>query len=167
MPDCRGSISSAIANTPRERFDLVSVVASCFDAYRSIYPGARFSSVLPQTELPVLGSPDLIAQMLDKLIANAVDFARTGSAIEMLLEANGRRANLYIANEGPLLPEGMGSQLFESMVSVRPEGGTAPHLGLGLYIVRLIVEFHEGSVQLVDRSDGKGVLVTVSLPLAL
>jgi two-component system sensor histidine kinase ChvG len=53
------------------------------------------------------------------------------------------------------------------MVSIRPEsGGEVPHLGLGLYIVRLIAEFHRGTVRADDRADGAGVVVTVLLPLA-
>jgi signal transduction histidine kinase len=43
--------------------------------------------------------------------------------------------------------------------------GEAPHLGLGLYIVRLIAEFHGGSAAAHDRPDGRGVIVTVTLPL--
>jgi signal transduction histidine kinase len=50
------------------------------------------------------------------------------------------------------------------MVSVRPAGGGAPHLGLGLYIVRLIVEFHGGEVELANRAGGNGVVASVELP---
>ena len=62
----------------------------------------------------------------------------------------------------------MREQLFGSMVSVRDEGrrGAGPHLGLGLYIVRLIVEAHRGSVRADNRADGSGVVVTATLPLA-
>jgi signal transduction histidine kinase len=59
----------------------------------------------------------------------------------------------------------MRGRLFDSMVSVRRQtGGEVPHLGLGLYIVRLIVEYHGGTVAAVDRDDGRGVVVTVALP---
>ena len=159
-------LESAIANTQREGFDLAAVVSSCIDAYRSIYPEVRFAATLPKSPLTVSGNPDLIAQMLDKLIANAVEFAKEGTPIEVLLEPHGRRALLWIANTGPALPEGMGARLFDSMVSVRPTGGAAPHLGLGLYIVRLIVEFHDGEVELANRAKGDGVIASVELPLS-
>jgi len=159
-------LEAAIANTPRERFDLAAVTASCVDAYRSIYPDTRFAATLPQSPLPILGNPDLIAQMLDKLIANAVEFSVADKPIEVLLEAHGRRALLWIANTGPRLPEGMGPRLFDSMVSVRPAGSAAPHLGLGLYMVRLIVDFHEGTVEIANRARGDGVVASVELPLA-
>jgi signal transduction histidine kinase len=55
----------------------------------------------------------------------------------------------------------MGQILFEPMVSVRSERGAEPHLGLGLYIVRLIAEFHGGQVDAADRNDGSGVVLRV------
>ena len=59
---------------------------------------------------------------------------------------------------------GDAGRLFDSMVSVRPKGGDA-HLGLGLYVVRLIAEFHGGSIDVANRSDGSGVVVSVRIPL--
>ena len=75
--------------------------------------------------------------------------------------------HLVVANEGPSLPEGMHDRLFESMVSVRAGGdASVPHLGLGLYIVRVIAQFHGGTVRAKNRPGGSGVMVTVVLPLA-
>ena len=75
-------------------------------------------------------------------------------------------AVLSVSNRGPLLPPGMQSRLFDSMVSVRAGGGGSPHLGLGLYIVRLIAEFHHGTARIADRDDGAGIVVTIALPVA-
>ena len=62
--------------------------------------------------------------------------------------------------------ENAGARLFDSMVSVRDERSAgAPHLGLGLYIVRLIAEFHGGRASAANRADGDGVAVSVVLPL--
>ena len=56
-------------------------------------------------------------------------------------------------------------RLFESMISGRSaRAGDAPHLGLGLYIARLIAEFHGGKIDAANLADG--VAVTVTLPLA-
>ena len=95
------------------------------------------------------GSPDLLAQMLDKLVENALGFAPPDSMVEVDLWRHGRAVALSVRNEGPRLPSEMRGRLFESMVSVRPSGASGahgtPHLGLGLYIVRLIAEFHGGA----------------------
>jgi signal transduction histidine kinase len=60
----------------------------------------------------------------------------------------------------------MRDRLFESMVSMRAGGaqGDEPHLGLGLFIVRLIAQFHGGRASARDRADGRGVVVEVFLP---
>ena len=116
--------------------------------------------------MPVVGAADLMAQLLDKLVDNALGFAQAGTPVRVSLVREGRAATLSVENQGPPLPAQMRSRLFESMVSIRPagrEGG--PHLGLGLYIVRLIAAFHGGEASARDRDGGDGVIVTVSIPL--
>jgi signal transduction histidine kinase len=109
------------------------------------------------------GAPDLYAQMLDKLAANAADFSAGDEPIRVRLEADGR---LTVSNSGPLLPAEMAGRLFESMVSFRGAEGKEPHLGLGLYIVRLIAEFHGGRARAANREDGSGVVIRVDCPIA-
>ena len=160
-------LESAIDNTAREPFDLREVVAGCVEGYRTIYPDSRLVASLSPGPVPMLGSPDLIAQMLDKLIANAVEFASRDSVVEVSLAQaapSGRMTVLTVANTGLPLPDGMQSRLFDSMVSVRASASGSPHLGLGLYIVRLIAEFHHGSARIENSADGCGVVATISLP---
>ena len=53
------------------------------------------------------------------------------------------------------------------MVSVRPrQTDDEPHLGFGLYIARLIAEYHGGGIGAENRKDGAGVVMTVRLPVA-
>jgi signal transduction histidine kinase len=59
----------------------------------------------------------------------------------------------------------MQNALFDSMVSIRQKKGSEPHLGLGLYIVRLIAEFHNGQVSARNRNDVEGVEFTIKIPL--
>ncbi|MFC6980910.1 ATP-binding protein [Microbulbifer taiwanensis] len=67
-------------------------------------------------------------------------------------------------NDGPLLPEGYAHKLFDSLVSVRDDGGRAGHLGLGLHIARLIADFHRGRLTAANREDGSGVTFALELP---
>ena len=149
----------------RETFDAKKVVAGCVEGYAAAYPQRKFSVVLPEQDVPLSGAPDLFSQMLDKLAANAVDFA-TDDPISVELSNDAGTAVLRVSNTGPLLPAEMKERLFESMVSVRPERSTKePHLGLGLYIVRQIVEFHGGIATAHDRADGSGVVFELRLPV--
>jgi two-component system sensor histidine kinase ChvG len=160
-------LEQVLQSAERERFDLAQVVAGCVEGYRTAYPGEKFNTRIPQGPVEVNGVPDLIAQLLDKLISNAVDFRAPESAIDVALAVEGGTAVLTVSNEGPLLPKEMEGQLFQSMVSVRPtQEGAQPHLGFGLFIARLITEFHSGTIAASNRADGRGVLVTLRLPLA-
>ncbi|HZQ60221.1 MAG TPA: ATP-binding protein [Casimicrobiaceae bacterium] len=158
-------LEQSLHEAERERVDLVPLVAGCVDGYRSAYSGFTFAFHAPDASLVVDAAPDLIAQMLDKLVVNATEFALGGSTIDVRLQSAGSEARLSVSNAGPLLPEDMRSRLFDSMVSVRSErGGDVPHLGLGLYIVRLIAEFHGGRAFADNRPDASGVTITVVLP---
>ena len=151
----------------RERFDLAALVGGCVEGYRLAYAQVPFVLELPGRALPVAGAPDLAAQLLDKLVENAVEFSRAGEAVRIALEERDGAALLSVQNKGPLLPAEMRGRLFESMVSVRgaPAGG-APHLGLGLYVARLIAEFHGGTIEAADLAGGDGVVLRVRLPRA-
>ena len=158
-------LEQSLSDTRRERFDLVSVIAGCVGGYQLAYPGARIAFASTTDAIFIDGAPDLVAQMLDKLVANAVEFAQGGD-ISVTVERDGNEARLAVGNDGPRLPEGMEDRLFESMVSMRKGGGDgAPHLGLGLYIVRVIALFHGGRAVAANRPDGTGVVVTVTFPL--
>ncbi len=161
-------LEQGLTATEQERFDLAAVVRGCVEGYRLANPGRSIQLREPGEPLALLGSADLLAQLLDKLVDNALGFARTGTAITVSLARHGRAVALSVSNDGPRLPDAMEGRLFESMVSIRPASVRAegePHLGLGLYIVRLIAQFHGGSAAAHDRTDGEGVIVTISLPL--
>jgi len=159
-------LEQSLSDVDRAPFDLVPVVSGCVDGVRLVYPDARIAYDVPSQPIVVDGAPELIAQMLDKLLANAVEFAN-GGAIGVSVARTDGAVRLAIANDGPPLPEGMAGRLFESMVSVRPGGEPGvPHLGLGLYIVRVIAQFHGGTAQAANRADGTGVVVSVTLPTA-
>lgn len=160
-------LEQSLRTAERERYDLVPVVRGCVEGYRLAYPAAHFALQLPDGALSVDGSPDLAAQMLDKLVENAVDFSPPSEPIHVgLMEKHGQ-ALLEVRNRGPLLPEEMRGRLFASMVSVRGEtAGRSPHLGLGLYVARLIAEFHGGSIEAENTPAGDGVAIRVTLPTA-
>ena len=159
-------LEQSLADAERVRFDLVRVIAGCVDGYRAAYPEQAIELSLPAETVFLEGAPELVAQMLDKLVANAVEFATPGTPVSVALERDVLGVRLSVANRGPLLPPNMHGRLFDSMVSVRTEqSGAKPHLGLGLYIVRLIAEFHGGRATAADRTDIPGVVVSVVLPL--
>ena len=155
-----------LESAERERFDLARVVAGCVEGYRAAYAPRAFHLDLPADPAWIDGVPDAIAQLLDKLVENANDFALPGTPIKVSLEERNRGWRLAVENAGPPLPEEARSRLFDSMVTLRAPAARdeAAHLGLGLYIVRLVAQFHGGSVYASNLAEGKGVRFEVDLP---
>lgn len=146
-------VEEMIGNAEPEHFDLVRVMESTVAAYADAWPERRFIFQTARQQAPVHGSPELVIQMLDKLVDNAVDFSKTGDEICVTIDADDQHCIVTVDNPGPPLPEKMRSQLFDSMISVRP-GGADEHLGLGLFIARLIAEGHDGSIRAENTGNG-------------
>ncbi len=156
-------VEEAIAHSERQRFDLVALVRATVAAYGTAFPSRRFASEVPAEAIEMNGAPDLIVQMLDKLVDNAVDFSTDGDTITIVLRASDTEAEISVANPGPALPPEANKRLFESLWQSRAEADKRPHFGLGLYIVRLIAEFHGGSAQATNLPDHSGAVFSVRL----
>lgn len=160
-------MEQALASTESERFDLNALVAECAQGYRMAHGEARIKAELPAYPAWVRGAPDLAAQMLDKLVDNAMDFATPGTAVRLSLELGETAVRLSVTNRGPALPEALEGKLFDSMVSGRKgDGGEDPHLGLGLYVARLIAQFHGGTLSATNLPASGEVRFSATLPLA-
>src|SRR5215831_4702637 len=157
-------VEESIGNAERVDFDLVAVLDAAVAAYRTAFPGHVFAVELPPGQIMLHGAPDLIVQMLDKLIDNALDFSPLGATITIRLRLEPAAVEIEVENPGPPLPGHLRGRLFESLWQSRPDGDSRPHFGLGLYIVRLIAEFHGGEASAASLPNEAGVRVTVRLP---
>ncbi len=157
-------VEELMANVETEPFALDAAVASVVGGYRDVYPARHFElQVDAGADYVVEGAPELLIQLLDKLIDNAVSFSLDGDTIDIGVRRDGGAVRIDVSNPGPPLPAHMQGQLFDSMVSVRPRGENT-HLGLGLYVARLIADGHNGRIEARDI-DG-GVRFSVWLPVA-
>ncbi|WP_188149740.1 ATP-binding protein [Teredinibacter waterburyi] len=157
-------VEQAIDAAELETVSCEQLLTNLVAAYADTYTKVRFELVLqpPSGDFTLQASADLLVQMLDKLVDNAVDFSEPGNLVTIILENQPHKQLWHVHNDGPPLPAQMQSQLFDSLVSVRASGASQ-HLGLGLYIVRLIAEFHGGKVTASNAPEG-GVTFTVDLP---
>ena len=137
-------------------------VRGCAESYRQLAGNRTVHVMLPDAPIRFHGAPELIAQALDKLFDNAKGFARDDGWIRIKLSREADGAEIAVANSGPPLPAKMQERLFDSLVSMRDAGslraaGEVPHLGLGLYIVRLIAASHGGSASAENLPGEAGV----------
>ena len=156
----------AIAAAEPEDVDLRDMLQGCADAYRPLAGSRRFELDLPAEPLRMHCAPELIAQALDKLFDNALSFTPSDGWLRLGLRALADSgAEIELANQGPPLPAAMQGRLFDSLVSLRDKAtpGDAPHLGLGLYVVRLVAERHGGHASARNLEDGSGVAFSLAL----
>ena len=157
------AFAELLAATPL-RLDVCSL-GELITGERGGFPAARIELHTPGDACFMNGAPDLMVQMLDKLIDNAVDFCAASGSVIVTLTRAPSRYELSVENDGPPIPPDLLGRLFESLFEHRPGAGDKPHFGLGLYIVRLIAEYHGGRALAGNRSGGSGAIFTVILPL--
>jgi len=162
------SLKNALGRGDKEPFNLSEAIGVWLDfSWRTSFKPVLFSYNREDTDIIVEGDPDRIRQMLDKVIENAVAFHRPGTEIEIGLVQMREKLQLTIVNQGPAIAENMLEEIFSSMVSVRSSGDSRPHLGLGLYIVRTIAEYHGGRVSAENlKGETTGVRFVIDLPQA-
>jgi signal transduction histidine kinase len=158
-------VEESIQQAERVSFDLTELVGSAVAGYRLGFPNAHIDLDTPLDACFMRGAPDLVIQMLDKLIENAVDFCPASGTITVRLRRAETDYALTVGNDGPPIPTPMLGRLFESLFEHRLGVDEKPHFGLGLYIVRLVAEFHGGRALAGNRADGGGAVFTVLLPL--
>jgi len=159
-------LEQMLQTSEKEKIELNKVVNGCVEGYKLVYKDSCFESDFPDYPIYINGVPEYIAQLLDKLVANAVEFSNIDQPIMIYCRAFRDHAAIKISNAGPFLPEEMKERIFDSMISVRPqEKQRQPHLGMGLHIARLITDFHGGQIRAENRKDREGVIITVVVPL--
>jgi signal transduction histidine kinase len=112
----------------------------------------------------LLCAPDLLAQALDKLVDNAMSLSGMEDEISVILRRTDQQYELAVRNTGSRLPAELQERLFDSLVSLRDTRGEGPHLGLGLYIVRLVAAAHNGAVRARNLPAEEGVEFVITLP---
>ena len=148
--------------------DLVSVVEAAIEDMR---PTAEDKAIQIQSFLDpavglVSGDPERLQQIVWNLLSNAVKFTPERGRVQVRLLSTGKYAQLQVSDTGIGINPDFLPHVFERFrqadsTITRQHGG----LGLGLAIVRHLVELHGGTVQAASAGEGKGATFTVQLPL--
>jgi two-component system OmpR family sensor kinase len=126
----------------------------------------RISLILPQAPWPlpeVAGDYDLLVLATHNLLNNAVKFTKPGDTVEVRAFEDGSTVVVEVADTGPGIPEDEISHVWQELYRGKGARGV-PGSGLGLALVRAIIERHGGQVSVRSRV-GRGTVVTIRLPL--
>ena len=142
------------------------------DAVESAQPAARARDIDIELAMepgiaPVLGSAERLQQVFSNLIVNAIKFTPPGGRVEIRMQQFGERVRVRVADTGEGIAPELLPHIFDRFRQAdsstrRPHGG----LGLGLAIVRSLVELHGGEVSAESPGLGRGATFVVTLPLA-
>jgi signal transduction histidine kinase len=109
----------------------------------------------------LLLDPDRVQRALRNLVQNACEAMPGGGLLRVVSRREGDAATLEVIDNGPGIPAEIADRLFEPFVSAGKSGGS----GLGLAVVRKVVEDHGGSVA-ARKAEGGGTAIQLTLPLA-
>jgi signal transduction histidine kinase len=153
----------------KERVDVARVVPDAVELSRpAIEAGKHHLTVtLPPAALPVVGDPTRLAQVITNLLNNSAKYTPEGGHIGLIVERAGDRAVIRVRDDGEGIPAAMLPKVFDMFAQAdraadRIQGG----LGIGLTLVRRLVEMHGGTVEAASEGEGKGSEFTVRLPAA-
>jgi two-component system sensor histidine kinase KdpD len=147
----------------REWQPLEEVIGVALQARASVLAQHAVRVDLP-ADLPLLElDAVLMERVFCNLLENAAKYTPAGSRIEILARHAGEYVEIVVADNGPGLPAGKEEALFEKFARGHEESAVSG-VGLGLAIVRAIVEVHQGTVRAENRPEG-GARFTISLPV--
>lgn len=148
--------------------DLTTVVDAALDAVRPALEAKAIEIVRevdPKVRI-VVGDSDRLQQVIWNLLSNAAKFTPNGGLVELYLKQTPINIQIQVRDSGPGIDAEFLPYVFERFrqadgSTTRTHGG----LGLGLAIVRHLVELHGGSIKAENRADSHGAILTVSLPM--
>ncbi len=159
-------ITSGKLHLNTRTLDLVSVVNGVIESVQLSAETKSIQIVSQLTSATVLGDGDRLQQVLWNLLSNALKFTPPGGRVEVTVAPVQTQAELRVSDTGQGIQADLLPYVFDrfrqgdSSTSKSTQG-----LGLGLAIVRHIIELHGGTVQAASPGEGQGTTMTVSLPL--
>jgi len=151
----------------RDECDLALIASEALEEVGPVAGDHRFKSRLVPSA-PVSGNPDELHRMVLNLLENAIRHTPAGTEIELVLDEEGDTVHLQVSDDGPGLPEGLESQVFDRFVRGHGPADRASRngtgTGLGLSIVRAVAVAHGGSVAAGSSPSG-GASFDVRMPL--
>ena len=163
-----GRVISGKLELAREAADIAEAARSAVESVQPLLDAAGHEltvSLPPSNTVLVLGDAARLAQVVENLLANAVKYSGDGGRIWLTLEATSDTVELSVRDTGIGVEPALLGHVFELFTQApagldRAKGG----LGLGLALVRSLVELHGGSVEAFSAGAGKGTEVVVTLP---
>ena len=152
------SLEEALRDEDRHGFDVARVTRDAIESIQRTVTDRQWSLNIPSDPVVIFGNDLRFEQMLDKLLDNARDYTPINGRITVGIRDHINAVSVWVENEGPSLQVHNGVDAFQMFSGTRNDS-TGSHLGLGLYVVRLIAESMGAQVSIGNTEQGVRVEV--------
>lgn len=150
-----------------ERVDLDAVIQIAVETSRPLLESKRQALRVERPNPPLHVDADLtrLAQVFSNLLNNSAKYSPPSAVVSITVERDGRHVVVRVTDTGAGIPPDMLERVFEMFVQLSPPS-VREGLGIGLTLVKRIVELHGGTVEASSAAEGQGSTFSVRLPLA-
>ena len=160
----------AITKEQMKKIDLRPIVTSVVDDFNGIYMSKRgikicLNSDQDGSKIEIMGIENRIEQILANLLENSISFSGDNKMVTVKLYKKNKFVMLNVLDEGSGFKENDTKKIFKRFYSNRP-GKFGEHSGLGLNIVKNLIDLHGGTISASNISKGKGAKIEIIFPSA-
>ena len=153
------------------RFDLIRLINKVAEEYQQVINNTKKNILIEINNLIkkktfIIGFESRIQQVISNILENSISFSPDKSILKIKIEKIKNDAKIIITDEGPGFNESNIGKVFERFYSNRPKEMFGQHSGLGLNIVKNIVESHKGHIKAYNFDGKRGAVIEIDLPIA-
>jgi two-component system sensor histidine kinase ChvG len=161
---------AALSREKMKKIDVTSIARSVIDDFNNDLLNSKknikikFDTISDNKTKPnILGVEGRVEQVLANLLDNSISFSPPNSEIKVLVKSEDRTVNLAVEDQGSGFNEKDIDKIFNRFYSNRPEK-FGEHTGLGLNIVKNIIELHGGTINALNNTKGTGAKININFP---
>lgn len=143
--------------------DVRSILERCVSDYRRVCSDHRFKSVLPDEPISMLVDDRKLFQVMENLLSNAVKFSPSGSTIQVTCQPAENEVYVAVSDQGIGMNPDQIARIFDKFYRVDASNTAREGLGLGMAIVKGIIEAHRGRIWVNSKPD-RGTTISFTLP---
>jgi len=153
------------------KFDLIKLINKVAEEYQQVINNTKKNISIEINDLIkkktfIIGFESRIQQVISNILENSISFSPEKSILKIKIERVKNDAKIIITDEGPGFNESNIGKVFERFYSNRPKEMFGQHSGLGLNIVKNIVESHKGHIKAYNLDGSRGAAIEIDLPIA-
>ena len=156
---------------PKE-FDIIAMIKSVIEDFNTDVKisdkniSIQFKNLTKLKSAKIFGNESRIEQVVANVLENAISFSPKNGVVKISLLEKDKKLQILIKDNGPGFDENNLNKIFERFYSDRPDDSSVEHSGLGLNIVKNIIDSHKGTIEAYNsKSSSKGAIIDITLPL--